>query len=511
MTKNNLTSDEANHEHNDAESIRLESEVKNADGTEVREMVEVKDTPKRHVPAWAIAAGILGVVALFAILFIWSKQSSPTDTKVSVETAGHGDEHGDEHGEGKAKEVRLDPEAIEAAGIEIEGVTQRPAVTLLQTTGTIETNPQQTQAVTPLVGGRVENVSAAVGDYVQRGALLAVIASPEIAEMHGKLHEAETKLSLAERNQARVNRAENRVAVLQAKAKLDEADATLKRTRRLIELGAGAGKDLISAETAYKTAKADFDFQSNISLNKEIQESRAEVETARVDVRHIHDQMRALGVNLSAHDRDTNHRLDTSKVPVYAPASGMITERPVNPGAGIQSGTTLFILSNLSSVFAIASVPESQMPLIRVGSIAQVSSPAMGEESITARVSFIDPQLNEDTRTGRVRLEVPNPGGRLRAGMFVQVGFQTGTDPATGDEIVVSSAAIQRIGEKTVVFVPKEGERGVFEVREVESAGEVDGYTRIASGLKVGDQVVTKGSFALKTQLQKGELGDDDH
>jgi membrane fusion protein, heavy metal efflux system len=532
MSEKNINAETTHHEKDEAELSRLEArfDEKSSDGDtkEVRRVesraetdaegnttqtVEITEPEKkkRGIPAWIIAFSIIGVVALLGLLFIWSKQSAPSkETEVSV-NAEKKEEHGDEHGEGEGKEVKLDPEVLESAGIEVEGVTQRPAVALLKTTGTIETNPQQTQAVTPLVGGRVENVSGAVGDYVQKGALLAVIASPEIAEMHGKLHEAETRLALAERNLARVTRAENRVAVLQAKAKLDEAEATLKRTRRLIELGAGAGKDLIAAETAYKTAKADYDFQSNISLNKEIQEAKAEVETARVDVKHIHDQMRALGVSLDAHDRDKNHRLDTSKVPVYAPASGMITERPVNPGAGIQAGTTLFVLSNMSSVFAIANVPEAQMPLIRIGTGAEIRSTALGSRAITARVTYIDPQLNEETRTGKVRLEVPNSNGTLRAGMFVEVGFHTGTGEATGEELVVPSAAVQRVGEKTVVFIPKEDEAGAFEVREVETGGEVEGYTRILSGLEIGDKVVTKGSFTLKTQMQKGELGDDDH
>lgn len=502
-----------------SEKIKVgKTETANANETGVQhtesetEIVEITETEKkkRIVPAWIIAFSIIGIAALVGLLFIWSKQSAPKDVEVSVNTEKK-DEHGDEHSEGEGKEVKLDPETLESAGIEIEGVTQRPAIALLKTNGTIETNPEQTQAVTPLVGGRVENISAGVGDYVQKGALLAVIASPEIAEMHGKLHEAETRLALAERNLARVTRAENRVAVLSAKAKLDEAEATLKRTKRLIELGAGAGKDLISAETNYKTAKAEYDFQSNISLNKEIQEAKAEVETARVDVKHIHDQMRALGVNLDAHDRDSSHRLDTSKVPVYAPASGMVTERPVNQGAGIQSGTTLFVLSNLSSVYAVASVPEAQMPLMRIGTGAEIRSSALGDGAINARVTYIDPQLNEETRTGKVRLEVPNPNGTLRAGMFVEVGFQTGTGAATGEELVVPSVSIQRIGEKTVVFIPKDDEAGAFEVREVETGGEVEGYTRIVSGLEIGDKVVTKGSFTLKTQLQKGEMGDDHH
>src|SRR5262249_8317684 len=152
----------------------------------------------------------------------------------------------------EGNEVGLSPEALAAAGIEVEGVTGRPAVALLKVTGTVETNQQQTQTASPLVGGRIERVNAAPGDYVRAGQVLAVIASPQMAQMHGKLHEWETALALAVRTLQRVERSENRVAVLTAKARLDEAEATLKRTRRLIELGAGAGKDLISAETAYK-------------------------------------------------------------------------------------------------------------------------------------------------------------------------------------------------------------------------------------------------------------------
>ena len=521
MSEKLNTEKTSHHERDEAELNRLEA---NADGrrTEIVETETVKtevvetetndstqSRPKKMF-AWIMTAVIVALIAIIGLAWMATKKSATT---VNVE-AGETGEKKEESGESEAgetmREIKLDPEVLESAGFEYEGVTQRPAVALLQTTGTIETNPQQTQAVTPLVGGRVENVSAAVGDYVQRGALLAVIASPEIAEMHGKLHESETAYELAQRNLARVNRAENRVAVLQAKAKLDEAQATLNRTKRLIELGAGAGKDLISAETNFKTAKADYDFQSNISLNKEIQEARAAVETSRVDVKHITDQMRALGVNLNAHEKDTNHSLDTSKVPIYAPAAGMVTERPVNPGAGITAGTTVFVLSNLSSVYAIANVPESQMSLIRTGTGAEIRSNALGEGVINARVTYIDPQLNEETRAGKVRLEVPNPNGRLRAGMFVQVGFQTGTSEATGEELVVPSIAVQRIGEKTVVFIPEEGEAGSFKVREVEIGGEVGGYTRVLEGLEIGEQVVTKGSFTLKTQMQKGELGDED-
>lgn len=481
------------------EPIEEKEDLTDAEKVETETVAE----KKKNKLAWLITLAIIAVVALGGLFWIVGKRSGQTEVTVKTEEK-------DEHTEGETeKEVKLDTEALESAKIETEGVTQRPAIALLKTTGAVENDPQKTQSITPLVGGRIERVNVAVGDYVQTGSLLAFIASPQVAQLHGKMHEAETRLELAERNLARVQKSENRVAVLQAKAKLDEADATLKRTRRLIELGAGAGKDLIAAETNYKTAKAEYDFQSNISLNKEIQEAKAEVETARVDLSHIRNEMTALGVK--PNERDDDHNRDTSQVPVYSTASGVITERFVNSGAGIEAGKTLFTISNLSSVWIVANVPESQMILLRVGTGAEIRSAAIGKKILNARITYIDPQLSEDTRTGRVRLDVPNPTGNLRAGMFVEVGFQTGTGEATGEELVVPTIAIQRIGEKNIVFIPKEDEPGAFEVREIETGGEVEEYTRVISGLKLGEVVVTKGSFTLKTQLQKGEMGEHGH
>ncbi len=460
-------------------------------------------SPRNRNIAIVALVVIFAIVSVLALLLLTRDDPKSAEVKVNTEAgeAGHEDEHAGD-------EIKLSPEALAATAIEIEGVTQRPAVALIRVTGTVETNQQQTQQATPLVSGRVARVYVGQGDVVRAGSVLALISSPEIAEMHGKLHEAETARALAERNRQRVQRAENRVAVLSAKAKLEEAEATLKRTRRLIELGAGAGKDLIAAEASYKTAEADYDFQNNISLNRELQEASAAVETTRVDVSHIRDQLRALGVIVPEGERH-DHSKDTSLVALRSPASGTVVERSVNSGAGIQAGTSLFTISNTSSVWIIANVPEAQIGSIRVGTPAGVRSAALSNNAISGRVNYIDPRLNEETRTARVRIEVANPGERLKSGMFVEVGFQASSGTATGQELMVSSEAVQRIGDRNVVFIPREGEPGSFEVRDVELGGVADGYQRVLSGLQVGERVVTKGSFTLKTQLMKSSMGDE--
>jgi len=451
-----------------------------------------------------LSAGMLILTALFL--------SACGNAKKEEAAKAEAGEKAGEHKEGVGEEVSLSPEALAAAKLEFAEVTARAGGGVLRVTGSVEVNQQQMQQATPLVSGRVERVNVALGDRVRVGQPLAVIASPQIAQMHGKLHEAETKLALAERNLKRVEQAENRAAVLSAKAKLDEADAALKRTQRLIEVGAGAGKDLVSAETAYRTAKAEYDFQSNIALNKEIQEARAEVETDRVDVAHIRDEMKSLGAPVSEEEHSQHgddHSRDTSLIALRAPVSGTVTERLVNAGAGIEPGKPLFTIANLSTVWVIANVPEAQVSRLRVGTAARISSTALGGEARAGRITYIDPQLNEETRTAKVRVELTNAGERLKGGMFVEVEFQTGAAEKTGEELSVPTAAIQRLGERSIVFIAEEKEPGHFKVREVELGGESNGYRVITGGLQAGERVVTKGGFTLKSQLQKGELGEE--
>jgi membrane fusion protein, heavy metal efflux system len=506
----------------------------NLEEKEIIETEVVGNSPGKK--SWLITAAIIGLIGLLGVGWIVAKQFS-----VKGETASEEKKEG-EHNEGEGKEVKLEPELLASANIESEGVTARPAVSLLNVTGTIESNPQNIQVVTSLVSGRIERVNYSIGERVSAGEVVAVISSPQVAQIHGKMHEAETKYEIAERNLSRVMKSENRVSVLQAKARFDEASGNLQRAKdmsslnsnkdvltaetnfastkarfdqananfvrqkRIFELGATSQKALEEAETAYKTAKAEYEFQTNISLNKEIQEAKADVETAKVDLSHIRDEMRSLGIVVDEHSLE-NHQKNSSEVSITAPASGIVSERTLNNGSGVDANQAILTISNTSSVWITANVPENQLRVIRVGTVAEVKTATLGEGSITARVTNIDTTLNEDTRTAKVRLAVDNPGERLKAGMFAEIGFRAGT--ASGEEIVVKSNAVQRIDGKDVVFIPKKEETGAFEIREVETDGDIDGYTRIKKGLEMGESVVTKGSFTLKTQVEKGSMSDE--
>jgi multidrug efflux pump subunit AcrA (membrane-fusion protein) len=115
--------------------------------------------------------------------------------------------------------------------------------------------------------------------------------------------------------------------------------------------------------------------------------------------------------------------------------------------------------------------------------------------------------MNQDTHTARVRFEVSNAGERLKPGMFVEVGFQSGS-AAPGQDLVIPTEAVQRIGDRNVVFVPDDKEPGHFKVHDVELGGQIGGFYRVL-GLTLDDKVVTKGSFTLKAQMMKSQFGED--
>lgn len=435
------------------------------------------------------------ILAVMLALWLWPREKD--EKEASKETAAEV--------ESEPNEVALTPEAMKTAGIETGQVTERPAVAQLSVAGTVEANAEREQIIVPLVTGRVATVSASLGQRVARGVALATIESLQVAELRGQLLEAKSRLSLATANVARVRQAANRAGVISAKAKLDLAERNLTRQQRLFEIGAGSAKEVQAAEAEHATAKAEYDYQSNVALSREVQTAESEREAARVTVERLRQALTALGANP---DQEGANALIT----ITAPITGIITRRAVNPGVGVKEGDTLFAIADLTTVWVMANVPEAQVSRLRMGARAEVRPPA-GGEIFSGHVNFIDSQVNTETRTVRLRVEAPNPGERLKAGMFVEVGFPdalavSGAPGST--EVVIPSEAVQRIGERPVVFAPEEKEPGHFRVRFLELGGETDGYRRVTEGLKPGERIVTKGSFALKSQLLRGQLKEDD-
>lgn len=395
--------------------------------------------------------------------------------------------------------VSLEAETQNASGVKVSPVVTAAPASEIVIPGVVEPNQEQLQQITPLVSGRVGRIVVALGDQVRKGDLLVTIDSPQVAELHGRLHEANTRLRLAKQTMNRVTQSANRVALLKSKATLEETEASLTRTGQLVDEGLSARKDLVAAEAEYERAKADYNFQKDISLNREVSEARATLSTAETEVEHIKDELRALDAPLPNESSSAHH--DISAIELRAPISGTVIERLANPGAGFEANKPLLTLANTKQLWVIASVPEGKISSIKLGMPARVRFEG---RVLNGKVNYIDPRLNEDTRTGRVRVEIANDDNKVKVGSFVEVAFSpSGTVAGT----FIPSEAIQTIADRSVVFVEKN--KNEFEPRDVVAGEQLGTLVAVKSGLERSDRIVSKGAFLLKSKLLKNQLGEE--
>jgi len=193
-----------------------------------------------------------------------------------------------------------------------------------------------------------------------------------------------------------------------------------------------------------------------------------------------------------------------SLISVPAPVSGTVISRTVNPGEVVAMGKELFRVADLSSVWVVGQVYESDFAKVHIGTPAVITTAAYPGRTLTSRISYIDPRVDPQTRTAQVRIELANPGEILKIGMFVDVSF--GAAAATGTSgqptVAVPRAAVQSIGTKQVVFVATD-KPGVFVQREVSVGAETNGLITIYSGVNPGERVATEGSFLLRAESLK--------
>jgi Cu(I)/Ag(I) efflux system membrane fusion protein len=187
----------------------------------------------------------------------------------------------------------------------------------------------------------------------------------------------------------------------------------------------------------------------------------------------------------------------TRSITVSAPLSGTIIEKPAVGGMRFNTGDPLFKIADLSKVWVMADVAEQDLGAIRSGQSAHVSFVAYPGRSFDGTVDFIYPSLMASTRTGRVRIVLPNKEGLLRESMYATVAIEAGV--ATGQAVLsVPDSAVIDSGSAQVVLIAKG--QGQFEPRPVHVGARGDGRVQILSGLKPDEQVVTGANFLIDAE-----------
>lgn len=347
---------------------------------------------------------------------------------------------GDDHGG-----LKLSPQEIERAGIQVERVERADYAIAVQAIGTVAPDRNRFARVTVPVAGRVLKVAVDLGAEVKAGDVLATLESPELAEARTLNQQNRTERDLAQLN--------------------------YDRSEKLVVDGGIAQKDLLRA--------------------------RSDLERAKAALLASEAKLATLGASVNAADGASSATLA-----VIAPLSGTVVERTAVLGEYAQAYQALFTVADLSKVWVETNLYDRDLGTVGVGSPAKVAVAAFPGRFFSGQVTYVGYIIDKDTRTAVARVEVPNLENQLRPGMFANVEIDTKSRRSAVR--VPENAVVLLQGQMTAFIADDDG----FEARPVELGERQGGMVAITFGIEPGDKVVTSGVFALKARLLKSQIGD---
>lgn len=363
-------------------------------------------------------------------------------------------------GGGQAKEldaITLSRAQIQQGEVSWERVGTRPMAAVLELPGELAPNEDRTARLGASSQGRVLSVHVRSGDPVRRGAPLVTLQSQEAGMAQADLAKA-------------------RAEVGSRRAAASYARAARERAERLEALKAIARQDVERAAADHELAQAS-------------------LAQAEAELRRSEQAAAQLGVGT----------LSGSAV-IRAPLSGIVMSRDAVPGAVVEAGAPLISVTDPSTLWLTIAVPERHAMLFRVGTKIRFAAVTMPADTQSASVQSVAGALEPTTRTLPVRALVSNADGNLRPQTAATVWLEGGVRNA----LAVQEAAVQRLGEETVVFVAipdaKGGGGARFEKRLVEVGAINSGISEIVKGLVAGELVVVRGAHAVKSEFARATM-----
>jgi multidrug efflux pump subunit AcrA (membrane-fusion protein) len=368
-----------------------------------------------------------------------------------------------------SREVVLDAAAQKQAGVVVETIADRSLPRVLRATARVALNENRTWRVGAVTEGRIVRVLANAGDQVTQGQILA--------RMHSHIiHESRAEYGKAVAELARAKAA--------AAAALRQRD----RAKTLLDLKAGSVEQVEHAETELRNAQAA------------VGSATIEVDRTR---RHLVEFLE-IPADHPEHPPGALNEEDHDLIPIKSPATGTLLARNITPGMVVQPSGDLFVVTDLATLWTIASVSEEHLTSLRPGMPARTYVQAYPNRPFSGKIGNLGEELDPTTRTVRVRIDTPNLDGRLKPEMYATAEIDLG---GSDSALFVPQEAFQEISGETVVFVRRAPDR--FEATSVRLGRTVGNSQEVIRGLKPGDVVVTRGSFALKSVLLKASLGED--
>ena len=430
----------------------------------------------------------------------------------------------------------IDASIVKKAGIETVPVKRRRMSTTIETLADLEFDATRVARVTPRVAGVVRQVAVKLGDQVRPGDPLAVIDSSFLGEAKSRYIERREDLTLAQTDLRRAKTIHDGVRrmleICTAKASAEEVLGKLEGVR----VGEAKGR-LLRAHAALHLARADASRQEKlrkerISSSKQQEIARTALAAAEADFRAIREEIafgsqrdqqaaeRAFQVAKSGMDA-AKRRLRIlglteeqvaavgggpdellSRYELRSPVGGRVVRREVAVGEAVEAADLLFVVADTSSMWVMANVYPRDLRVLRGELPVLLTVDGLPGTSFQGRLSWISSSVDAKTRTVQVRAEVPNPDGLLRAGMFGRARIVIHDN---AEVTAVPPEAIQTDGCCQLAFVRRE--EALFVPRKVVLGAAAGGFVEILAGLEEGEMVATTGSFLMKTEILKSNIG----
>lgn len=346
-----------------------------------------------------------------------------------------------------------DPNIVElpaemAKGITVMKVGDAEIRDLLRIPGSIQVDEQRIARIGAPVTGRISDIDVVLGQHVKRGQVLATVNSTELAQ--------------------------NQLAYIKALQQISLQSKAVDRAKALLD--------------------------ADVIAPAELQKRESELSGAKADLIAARNQLMVLGMSQANIDKlSRSAQMDTFSN-INARIAGTVISRKINLGQVVQPADELFVVADLSTVWAVAEVPEHQIDLIEKGQEVDIEIPAIYEKPIKGKLIFVGDVVNPETRTVTVRSEILNNKQDIKPDMLVSMLVLS----KPTKKLSVPAQAIVRENDKNYVFVQIAPNK--YRLREVTTDEEYQGNVAVISGLSAGETIIVEGAFHVNNERKRKEL-----
>ena len=353
----------------------------------------------------------------------------------------------------KVEKKAEDPNLVEINNVlqekvQLVKVGQAEIREVLYIPGSVQVDEQRIARIGAPVTGRISEIEVVLGQRVKQGQALATLNSTELAQ--------------------------NQLVYIKALQQIDLQSKAVERARMLLDA------DVIS--------------------KAEVQRRESELSAAQADLNSASNQLQVLGMSPQGIVKLTKSNQMHALSTVSARISGTVISRKINLGQVVQPADELFVVADLSRVYAVAEVPERQVDLIALGQEVKIEVPALHQSAIKSKLIYVGDVVNPQTRTVTVRSEIDNRTKTLKPDMLVSMLVQSKPLP----KLAIPVQSVVRENDKDHVFIQVAPNR--YRLREVTLGSEYLNMVAVVNGVEEGEIVVSEGAFHVNNERKRKEL-----